>query len=84
MVTKTEAQAYVKQIYKKYPGGGPMHVVLDDGNYDTRCIVWCLASAVPKVPEQDKEMFVKVSEYLLDLPENRRGSIWRGAENLHE
>lgn len=77
MVTKTEARVFLKQIYEKYPGGGPMHIVLGDGNYETRFIVRCLVNEIPKVPEPDREMFVKASEYLLDLPENRRGSIWR-------
>lgn len=72
-----EAKELLKKIYEKYPGGGAMHIVLDDGNYETRCIVWCLVNAVPEVLEEDRDMFVKMSEFLLDLPERKRGCIWK-------
>lgn len=72
-----EAKELLKKIYEKYPSGGAMHVVLDDGNFETRCIVWCLVNAVPEVEEPDRSLFVKISGILLDMPEKQRYKVWQ-------
>ena len=74
------ARKLLPEIYKKYLAGGPLHVVLDDGNYETSYIVWCLVHAVKeKAADEDLEMFMKMAEYLLDIPESKRHKIWEGA-----
>lgn len=79
-ISEIEAKEALKQIHRKYPSGGPLHVVIGDGNYETGFIVWCLVNAVPKVEKHDRELFMKLAEYMLDLPERKRSSIWEGIE----
>lgn len=31
-----------------YYAGGPMHIVLDDCNVDTKSIKWCMENSIPK------------------------------------
>ncbi len=32
----------IKWFYKRFPSGGFLHIVLDDGNFETKHIVWSL------------------------------------------
>ena len=43
---RAETIELIKQIYKKYPSGGALHIVLDDGNDDDGCILWCLQNSI--------------------------------------
>lgn len=68
----------IKRIYKKYPSGGALHIVLDDGNDDDRCIKWCLQNSIPNelyCPPKDREMFERCAVNLLKLrSEKKRGN----------
>lgn len=75
---KNETIELIKQIYKKYPAGGALHIVLDDGNTDDRCIRWCLHNSIPDenfTPVEDREMFTRCATNLLKMrTERRRGN----------
>lgn len=74
-----KARELLPKIYAKYPTGGPMHVVLDDGNFETCHIIWSLVYALQKdAPEEDWYMFMDMAEYLLDMPEKKRYKLWEG------
>ena len=68
---KRETIYLIKQIYKKYPAGGALHIVLDDGNDEDRCILWCLQNSI-KEAEEDKDLFEKCATNLLKLGEKRQ------------
>ena len=73
-----ETKELIKQIYKKYPSGGALHIVLDDGNDDDRCILWCLQHSIIEeefCPKEDRKMFEKCAINLLKLrTERKRGN----------
>ena len=68
---KRETIYLIKQIYKKYSTGGALHIVLDDGNDDDRCILWCLKNSINEA-EEDKDLFEKCAINLLKLGEKRQ------------
>lgn len=72
-----ETIALIKLIYKKYPSGGALHIVLDDGNEDDRCILWCLQNSIPNeefCEKEDRQMFERCAINLLKLgTERKRG-----------
>ena len=71
-----DAKDALKKIYKKYPTGGPMHIVLDDGNFDIPSIVFCLIYAVKQESaEEDVGLFERLAIDLLELPYNKRHKI---------
>ena len=75
----------IKQIYKKYPCGGALHIVLDDGNEEDRCILWCLQNSI-KEAEEDKDLFEKCAINLLKLgTERKRGKcIYQAFKEMRE
>lgn len=78
-VSLEKARKLLPKIYEKYPTGGALHVVIDDGNFETHFIVWSLAHiAEENLPDEDLEMFMKMAEYLLDMPESKRYKLWDG------
>jgi hypothetical protein len=71
----TETIELIKRIYKKYPGGGALHIVLDDGNDDDRCILWCLQNSIPDknfCKVEDRKMFEQCAINLLKLGAKRK------------
>lgn len=37
---------HIKAVYERHPGsGGCLHIVVDDDNYDTSCVEFCLEQA---------------------------------------
>ena len=60
------------EIYKTYPSGGALHIVLDDGNTEDEFIRWCIENALKYVEEKDQWMFVRCAELMLTMPEHKR------------
>ena len=60
----------IKQIYHKYPSGGALHIVLDDGNDEDRNILWCLQNSILEENE-DRALFEKCAINLLKLRTER-------------
>ena len=82
---RVETIELIKQIYKKYPSGGALHIVLDDGNDDDRCILWCLQNSIPDeevCKKQDREMFEQCAINLIKINGNRRKGIIKNALNV--
>lgn len=75
---RAETIELIKQIYKKYPSGGALHIVLDDGNDDDRCILWCLQNSILDEEfcnKEDRKMFEQCAINLLKLgTERKRGN----------
>lgn len=63
---KRETIELIKQIYKKHPCGGALHIVLDDDNVGDRHILWCLQNAIPKETE-DRALFEQCAIHLFKL-----------------
>lgn len=58
----------IKRIYKKYPTGGALHIVLDDGNLNDDDIQWCLKNTIEKIEAPlDKRLFKACAKNLLKL-----------------
>ena len=75
----------IKQIYKKYPSVGALHIVLDDDNTDDEDILWCLQNSIPNekiCKKQDREMFERCAINLIKINENRRKGTIKNALNV--
>ena len=74
----------IKWFYGKFPSGGFLHIVLDDGNFETGYIVWSLLHWKDDL-SQDEIEWVENHEneiremctLLLELKEKDRYKIWR-------
>ena len=67
---KRETIELIKQIYKKEPVGGALHIVLDDDNVADHHILWCLQSSIINeefCDKADREMFERCAVNLLKL-----------------
>lgn len=82
---KRETIDLIKQIYKKYPSGGALHIVLDDDNDEDRCILWCLQNSILEV-KKDRDLFEKCAINLLKLgTERKRGNcIYNAFKEMRE
>ena len=63
------------EFYKQYQDGGPLHIVLEDGNVEPHHILWCLKHLnewedidTGPVPPEYVDLAWKLSEYLLRSP----------------
>lgn len=61
----------IKQIYRKYPTGGALHIVLDDGNVDDSNIIWCLQNSII-AEKEDCRLFINCAVNLFKLKTNRK------------
>ena len=73
----------VKWFYQRFPCGGFLHIVLDDGNFETEHIVWCLLhwkddllDEEIKWIESNKQKIIEMCTLLLELKEKDRYKIW--------
>ena len=64
-----------REIYAKYPVGGALHIVLDDGNLRNKHIEWCIEE-IEKL-EEDKELFLNCANNLLKMTQTQRLKIYR-------
>ena len=71
-LTEQEVVGLIREIYKTYPSGGALHIVLDDGNTEDIFIRWCIENALKDVEEKDQWMFVRCAELMLAMPERKR------------
>ena len=63
----------IKKIYKTYPTGGALHIVLDDGNTESHHIIWCLENSIPNITKaKDKKLFESCANNLLRMTERQR------------
>jgi len=63
------------KIYEKYPVGGILHIVLDDGNLKNSNIEYCIGE-IEKL-EEDKELFLKCANNLLKMTQTQRLKLYR-------
>lgn len=72
---KNDIQNLIDAIYDQHPCGGPLHIVLDDGNLDDDSINWCLNNTIENCDDIVLKIISKTcAELLLQLPEEER--IW--------
>ena len=71
------------EYHKKFPSGGFLHTVTDDGNWETKNIVWSLMHWQDYRTDEEKEWIEKHEEeiiemcsYMLELTEKQRFKIW--------
>jgi len=63
------------EIYSKYPSGGALHIVLDDGNLRNNDIKWCIEE-IEKL-EEDKELFLNCANNILKMTQTQRLKLYR-------
>ena len=63
---KRETIELIKQIYKKHPCGGTLHIVLDYFNVEDGHILWCIQNAIPEEKE-DRKLFERCAINLLKM-----------------
>lgn len=68
---KLETIRLIRQIYKKYPTGGALHIVIDDGNTEDHHIYWCIENSIRELTE-DKELFERCATCLMKLGTERK------------
>lgn len=64
-----------REIYKKYPVGGILHIVLDDGNLKNHHIEYCIEEI--EKSEEDKELFLKCANNLLKMTQTQRLKLYK-------
>ena len=78
---QNEAIELARQIYRMPEGrcGGPLHIVLDDGNIETKHIQWCvdyINSDECDASVEMKELCLKCADALLRLPVRKRCKVY--------
>jgi hypothetical protein len=63
----------IREFYEDNPGGGSLHIVLDDGNCEDSHIWWCIKN--PIVEEED-EAALMVAGLLFCLSEDERLQLY--------
>ena len=64
MRLKQDIKNLIDTICNVYYTGGPLHIVLDDCNIDTKSIKWCMENSIPK----EENIVVRIcSEKLCEL-----------------
>ena len=74
-MTKKEERTIelIKEIYKFYPSGGALHIVLDDGNFEDHHIKWCLSDTIQEIEDVERrELFEECAKNLLNMKLCRR------------
>lgn len=72
---RAETIDLIKQIYRKYPSGGALHIVLDDGNTEDSDILWCIKNSIPDrdfCDIEDRGMLEQCAINLLKLGTERK------------
>jgi len=64
-----------RKIYAKYPVGGILHIVLDNGNLKNSNIEYCIGE-IYKL-EEDKELFLKCANNLLKMTQTQRLKLYK-------
>lgn len=64
-----------KEIYDKYPVGGALHIVLDDGNL-RNCYIECCLEDINKL-KYDKELFLKCANNILKMSMRQRIKLYK-------
>jgi len=63
------------KIYEKYPIGGTLHIVLDNGNLKNSHIEWCIGEI--EQLEEDKDLFLKCANNLLKMTQTQRLKLYK-------
>lgn len=63
----------IKRYYETHPGGGALHIVLDDGNLEDGNIWWCVANSIPEEKDYDALM---IATALLCIDTDRRFDLY--------
>lgn len=71
---KQKIRELIRTIYTKYSCvGGPLHIVLDDGNFDNNSINWCLNNSIAKISdEEERKIYTECAKLLLKLSYSSR------------
>lgn len=78
-------------FHKKFPSGGFLHIVTDDGNWETEHIVWSLMhwkdfcdnkEEVDWLDDHEKEI-IEMCTYFLELKEKQRYKIWGDVQKFN-
>jgi hypothetical protein len=78
------------EFHKRFPSGGFLHIVTDDGNWETEHIVWCLINwknycddeELKWIEEHEREV-IEMCGLILDLTEKQRYKIWGEVEKFN-
>ena len=77
-------------FHKRFPRGGFLHIVTDDGNWETEHIIWCLmhwkdycdGEELKWLEEHEREV-IEMCGLILDLTEKQRFKIWGEVEKFN-
>lgn len=61
-----------RAYYVNHPGGGSLHIVLDDGNIQKEHVKWCLERAQAHGDEEGE----RLAKLLLEASETQRQKLW--------
>ena len=87
----SELLIQISKIFELHSNGGPLHIVLGDGNTDDECIRYCLDTcrdhpAVTKNPETAEltvQLVESVGQALLKMDESKRNDVYDQFWRLH-
>lgn len=70
---REETIGIIQKIYDMSPGGGALHIVLDDGNTEERHIAWCLMYSIPEIEdESERSLYAQCAVNLIKLGTERK------------
>lgn len=79
------------EFHKRFPCGGFLHIVTDDGNWETEHIVWCLMhwkdycnDEELKCLKEHEEEIIEMCSLILELTEKQRYKIWGEVDKFNE
>ena len=68
----------IKELYKKEPAGGMLHIVVDDGNLEDEHIQWCIdyCNREENANRHDKLMCLDIANRMLELTYEQRVLVY--------
>lgn len=72
-----ETLELVGDIYNKYPAGGCLHIVLDDGNIEDGHIKFCIDEIMKLEDGRNKEIFLVCANNLMKMTKTQRLKVYR-------
>ena len=73
-----EIVSLIKELYKKEPAGGMLHIVVDDGNLEDEHLQWCIdyCNREENANRHDKLMCLDIANRMLELTYEQRVLVY--------
>lgn len=80
--TVPEVLPLVRELYRESEAGGPLHIVLDDGNISDEYVQWCINEAIPQygenwhaTPDPVRDLCYRIAAMMLQMTTTQRRKL---------